>query len=172
MTDRKLTHLQKSVLVYLQNSGGWHSPTDVGIHVAFLPRCNASSWGSRLCLSLAMVSLLRRGLLERNHRGHYRYIGERGGSRGREIVTIQCIRFRDDEGRPTCVRDFKAGEACLYYRLQFIRHLHMGMSPTCVFAPYASRGLQQELLQDETRVVPGEWCPLFGEGAVLVPEEK
>ena len=68
--EMKMREKQWKVFNYLKSKyPEWVSPTQVGREVAGWP--NHSSWGSPVC-----KSLVEAGVVERNEKGHYRYIIE------------------------------------------------------------------------------------------------
>lgn len=34
-----------------------------------------------------------------------------------ETVSVQFVRYRDPEGRPTCARNFETGDVCTFFRV-------------------------------------------------------
>jgi len=72
-----MTANQQRVLNYLKEKGGFISPTQIGRDVGGkavgvlgqqLNYYRGSSWASPIC-----ISLRRKGLAERNDKGHYRF---------------------------------------------------------------------------------------------------
>jgi len=76
-----------------------------------------------------------------------------------EKITLEVVRYRDKDGKPTCARDFKAGEVCEYYRVHT-----WGTIETCLFSP-ACRGLGEALeRRGDDRLgtlIPMDGCPLW-----------
>jgi DNA-binding IclR family transcriptional regulator len=64
--SNKLSEGHERILEFLSKNPGWHSPTEIGRTVKG-PKYH-SSWASPKC-----KSLVKRGLLERNEKGHYRF---------------------------------------------------------------------------------------------------
>jgi hypothetical protein len=79
-----------------------------------------------------------------------------------EEVKIAFIRYRDDDGEPTCAINFQTGIVCSFYRTQ-----RMGCNETCIFSPDDGvRGLLTVLERRKNgngSLIPGEWCPIWNE---------
>jgi hypothetical protein len=69
-------------------------------------------------------------------------------------ATIEIPVYETPSGRPTCCRDFEAGEIC-----RFLRAQRMGFEMTCLFAP--SNGRRNEPLEygPDGYLVPSPACP-------------
>jgi len=88
-----------------------------------------------------------------------------------EKIKIKEIRYKDNNGQPTCAIDFQKNIICKYYRTQ-----KFGCVETCVFAPDSGYYGLSECLErrnnDKGTLIPGKWCPLFEDGVVVYDEKN
>ena len=80
-------------------------------------------------------------------------------------ITLDVIRYRDQENRPTCAGNFETDDVCIYYRTQ-----RFGTHETCLFAGEGHRGLGASLQRRKSIVgnipsngtlIPIKECPIW-----------
>lgn len=75
-----------------------------------------------------------------------------------EPGSLPIVRYRDDDGNPTCAADFQNGRVCIFYRTQ-----KFGCLETCVFADVDGwrRMPTRRRKGGEGTLVPLPTCPLW-----------
>ena len=76
---------------------------------------------------------------------------------------LPIVRYRDEEGNPTCACDFQNGRVCIFYGTQ-----KFGCSETCWFADKDGRRWipMQRRKGGEGTLVPLTTCPLWPNAAL------
>jgi len=76
-----------------------------------------------------------------------------------ETTTIEVVRYRDPEGRPTCALSFNTEEVCKFFRTQ-----KFGTVDTCLFAEqYYKYNESQQRYNDDIYgyMIPLSNCPVW-----------